>query len=94
MATFQRGETIVCSITVKDSDGTLTSPATSTKITITDKQGIAVVDNQAMTNTGDATGYFHYDYGTTTALRGDYKVRYTATDGTRITIEDDSFHLE
>lgn len=93
MATFQIGETVVCEIEVKDSDGTLTNPADSMTISIYDPQNTAVVTDGNMTK--DSTGCYHYDYlSASTALHGEYRVRYTADDGTRITIGIDTFRLE
>jgi len=93
METFDVGETIICSIEVKDNTGVLKDPATSTEIIITDPQGTIAVDSVAMTK--DATGKYHYDYASsTTAITGTYTAKYTATDGTRITIEKERFSLE
>ena len=93
MATFQVTETVVCEIEVRDSDGTLTSPADSMTISIYDPQNTAVVSDTAMEE--DSTGMFHYDYtSASTALHGEYRVRYKADDGTRITIGIDTFRLE
>jgi len=89
---FQKTETVVCSITVKSS-GTLTSPATSMNIIITDPVGTAVVTSTGMAN--DSTGVYHYDYTpASTVLRGTYRVQYKATDGARITIQEDEFDIE
>ena len=89
---FQKGETIICSITVKDG-ATLTDPATSMNISIYDPQGGINISSTAMTK--DSTGTYHYDYATASlTLMGVYSVVYTATDGTRITIEKETFSLE
>jgi len=63
------------------------------QITITDPVGTKVVDDQAMSN--DGVGLFHKDYtpGGTAEL-GLYLVRYVATDGARVTIEDADFVVE
>jgi uncharacterized protein YfaS (alpha-2-macroglobulin family) len=91
--TFQRAETVVCSILVKTAAAVLTDPATSTKIVITGPTGASVVTSTAMTR--DSVGAYHYDYQPAVdALKGIYHVKYTAVDGTRITIEDDTFVLE
>jgi len=93
MSVFDCGETIICSIEVKDDDGVLKDPATSMNIVITDPQNGEVVASTAMTK--DSTGKYHYDYATVSAtLHGAYTAKYTATDGTRITIEKDTFSLE
>ena len=93
MATFQTEETVICSITVKDSSGNLQNAATSMTISIRDSLNKVVVDAVAMTN--DSTGTYHYDYTTTsTSYQGLYTIKYKATDGTRITIQEDTFQLE
>jgi len=93
MANFQRAETVVCSILIKTTAEVLTDPATSIKIDITNSIGTAVVTATAMTR--DSAGTYHYDYQPAAdALKGIYHVKYTATDGTRITIQNDSFVLE
>jgi uncharacterized protein YfaS (alpha-2-macroglobulin family) len=91
--TFQRAETVICSITVKDDSDVLKDPATSMEIDITGPTGASVVSATAMTP--DSEGIFHYDYvPAADAALGIYKVKYTATDGTRVTIQNDSFVLE
>ena len=93
MTILQLGETIVCSITVKDGD-TLTSPATSMKIVV-DRIYPAfnnVVSSTAMVE--DSTGTYHYDYQSSGDDTGGYLVTYTAIDGTKISIEKDTFELE
>lgn len=40
------------------------------------------------------TGKYHYDFQTSDISRGYYTAKYIATDGTRITIEKDTFTLE
>ena len=42
----------------------------------------------------DGTGLYHKDIATTSAEKGEYIIKYTATDGTRVTIETDTFTLE
>lgn len=89
---FDIGETVICSVEVKNDAGTLVDPATSMKITITDKNKAVVVN--AVTMTKDSTGKYHYDCQTTGYIDGKYEVSYKATDGTRITIERQTFELE
>ena len=89
---FQKTETIICKATVRE-DGALTNPSTSITATITDPVGTEVVSATGMSNV--STGVYTYDYTpASTVLSGVYIVRYKATDGTRITIEDDEFELE
>jgi len=95
MDTFDIGECVICSITVKDSSGTLTDPATSMNIVINRKSPnyeANIVISTAMTK--DSTGTYHYDFATAGERRGTYEAVYTATDGSRITIEKATFILE
>ena len=92
MAKLDAGETVVCSVEVRTSAGVLTSPATSMTITIVDPGEVAIATNAAMTE--DSTGNYHYDYNSaSTAASGVYRVTYKATDGTRITMQKDTFEL-
>ena len=93
MANFDTGETVICSITVKDASGDLQDAATTMKIEIKVVAPIfsTIVSSTNMTN--DSTGTYHYDYTSTGAARGDYEITYTATDGSRITKEVDTFSL-
>ena len=82
---YTRGETVICSVTVKNSSGTLVDPTTSMKITITHQNSTVEVNEQAMTK--DSTGTYHYDWATTSATtRGPYIIKYIATDGSRVSI--------
>ena len=93
MDTFQRGETVICSLQVKNSAGTLVNPDTSTKVTITDPNGSAVVGGTAMTN--DSTGNYHYDYTSGgAATLGVYSAKFEAIDSGRTTIAVDRFRVE
>ncbi len=91
---FQKGETVICSITVKDSDDSLKNVATSMNIAIDQigPQYSNQVSSTSMTN--DGTGKYHHDCATSSMTVGIYKVIYTATDETRITIVTDTFKLE
>ena len=95
MNTFQRNETVICSTKVL-SDPTdptsLVDPATSISIVIS-QSGTVVITSTPLTR--DGVGLYHYDYNpATNAVLDIYRVRYTALDGTRETIQDDSFLLE
>ena len=92
MASFDIGETIICSIEVRDDEGVLKDPATSMDIEILSENSVTIIASTAMTK--DAVGKYHYDYDSANAVAGGYKVIYTATDGTRKTIEKDTFRLE
>lgn len=92
MASFEREETVVCSITVKDSSGAATDPSTSMNIVITDPEGTEVVASTTMDN--DSTGAYHYDYtSASTAVKGRYDVLYVATNGSRVTRHRDTFEI-
>ena len=93
MATFQKTETVVIKGTIKDEDGVLTTPATTTVITITDPAGTAVKDAQAVTF--DTVGTFRYLYTPASdPVLGVYHVRVIATDsGSRVSITDSEFFL-
>lgn len=88
---FDVGETVICSIEVKNTAGALVNPTTSMTITLYDPDGTVDVSPVGMDN--DDVGKYHYDYQTTGKATGKYIVLYTATDGARITIETDSFRL-
>lgn len=93
MAIYNVGETVICSIEVTDDSGALKDPATSMNIAIDCQKPFSnVVSSTAMVK--DSTGKYHYDYNSSGATPGNYKAIYTATDGTRITIETDGFTLE
>ena len=92
MSSFDIGETVIASCEVKDDDGAYKDPATSMKIRITDKFDAVKVNNIDMTK--DAIGKYHYDCQTEGYVDGKYTIQYTATDGTRITIQKESFNLE
>ena len=93
MARFEIGETVVCSITIKNAAGVLVDPATSIKITIEDPDGLKVVDDVAMNN--DGVGLDHYDYTSPLTVKvGTYTVWYIAIDGARTTKQKDTFELE
>jgi len=92
MAKFDLGETVICDCEVKDDAGAYKDPATSMTITITDKNGAVKVN--AVNMGKDSTGKYHYDCQTAGYIDGEYEVKYIATDGTRITIETESFTLE
>ena len=92
MASFDLGETIICSCEVKDDAGAYKDPVTSMKITITGLANIVVVNNVVMTK--DSVGKYHYDFDTTSINSGMYSAKYIATDGSRITIEKNSFEVK
>ncbi len=88
---YHKGETVICSCLVKNTSGVLTNPANSMKITIYDSANGAEINNVDMVK--DSTGTYHYDFQTASAFKGKYTVNYVAIDGTRISIETDTFEL-
>jgi len=94
MAKFDIGETVICSIEVKDDGGILKDPTTSMNIAITKPEPIGeeIVASTAMVK--DSTGKYHYDFVSEGKAAGKYRVKYIATDGSRITIEKEVFVLE
>ena len=92
MATFQVTETVVLKGTIKDDNGDLTTPATTTKITITDSEGTKVVDDLDVTFS--AIGIWQYLYTpASNAVIGAHHVRVIGTDSTRVSIKDSQFFL-
>ena len=91
---FDIGETVICSVEVKNDAGTLVDPSTSMQIAIDwispNFSNIITATNM----TKDSTGKYHYDFATAGKQGGTYRVAYIATDGTRITIERETFKLE
>ena len=92
MAMYQRGETVICALTIMKA-GALHDPLTSTQITIMDGRGAVLVNLADMVN--DSTGQFHYDFASAVAhSAGRYRARFTTIDSGRTTIIDHSFELE
>jgi hypothetical protein len=97
IGTFELGETVICKASVYDkpeSDPTriLVDPSTSIKVSIIRPKGSNIVSNQAMVK--DSVGLYHYDFNSATTNEvGVYTVYYTAIDGTRITVQKDTFQL-
>jgi len=92
---FDISETVICTIAIKDADGTAQDPVTSMNIEIiriTPNPATMVASTGMEDDTGD--GAYHYDCDTTGYLAGFYMVKYTATDGDRVTIQTDTFILE
>lgn len=95
MAKFDIGETMICSIEIKDDDGDYKDPSGDTqhtKITITDKHNVVKANDVVMDN--DGVGKYHYDFQTVDCVDGEYTIEYRVTDGTRITIKKETFKLE
>lgn len=93
MDIFDIGETVICTGTVRNAAGTLTDPANSMKIVIDRlKPTLNVVASVGMES--DTAGIHYYDFQSVNFAAGTYMATYTATDGTRITIEKALFQLE
>jgi len=90
--TFTLGETVVCSITVKDA-GTLADPATSMNILVDQIENTSRAKVTVVAMSKDSTGTYHYDCQTSGWEEGTYRITYVATDGARITRHTDSFNL-
>jgi hypothetical protein len=90
---FQCTETIVSELEVRDQNSVLVDPSSVPKIDITDPDGTSVVTAQNMTKT--AVGKYSHDYTpAAAAVPGWYGVKFTVTDGGRVTIARDGFDLE
>ena len=94
MAKFDIGETVICSCEVKNTSGTLVDPATSMKIVIKQIKPNYSIIVSSTDMTRDSTGKYHYDFDSAGKSDGEYQAIYTATDGSRVTIEKDIFNLE
>ena len=92
MKVFDIGETVICSIEIRDSGGVLKDPAISVRVEGYNKNRDGVVASTQMTQ--DATGKYHYDLATANIPEGLYTLKCTAIDGSRITILKVSFMLE
>ena len=91
MATFDIGETVICSCEVKDGTGAYKDPSTSMTITIIGRGDFKHVADVAMTK--NSVGHYHYDFNSVGVSADSFTVVYKATDGTRITIEKERFDL-
>ena len=94
MLTFDVGETVICSVEIKDDAGAYKNPATSTTISIDQLSPVYKVDVVASTNmTNDSTGKYHYDFDSAGIQAGTYRVNFRAADGLRITQTKENFTL-
>jgi len=94
---FDVGETIICSVEIKDSAGAYKDPNndyTHMQISITQSTPSfkSIVDWTIMTR--DDVGKYHYDFQSAGYSVGKYVVSYKATDSTRITIETEDLELK
>ena len=94
MAIFQVGETVICTIEVRDDTHALRDCATSMNIEIEMMLHTPEIIIISSVMIRDGNGKYHYDFDSASKAVGDYVAKYTATDGARITIEKDKFHLE
>ena len=91
---FQRGETVIMTLVVRNENGAKRSPSVSTTVTVQDPDETDVVDAAAMDN--DATGEYHKDYTIAAdAVLGSYRIDYIATNGSpaRVSIMQDAFEV-
>ena len=92
MNSYERGETVICSIVVETQTGVIVDPMTYMYISINDPSGYLLVSNVSMSK--DSTGNYHYDFNSTDNYPlGTYTVTYTAKDGVRVTKQLDYFNL-
>jgi len=93
MSIFQRGETYVHKVTIKDSDNTRVDPTTITQ-DINDPCGSSVLSSASMSKDTDGEYYYNYDI-TSSAVYGRYTVTVTATTagGSVAIIKDEYFIL-
>ena len=95
MAIYQVGETVIISVVIKNSAGTLIDPATSTTISIKSagNRDAAILAETNMTR--DSTGNYHYDWtAPATSALGEYTATIKATNSARISIGTVEFTLE
>ena len=93
MLKFYIGETVICMVEVKEG-GDYKDPATSMniEINVAHPSVASIISSTAMAK--DSIGKYHYDFASASMAKGDYVAKYTATDGSRITIEKETFQLE
>ncbi len=95
MANFKIGNTLICSVTVRDSVGVLKDPGTSMSISVIRiTPGYAVLLQPAAMVDDAGDGAYHYDYDTSSLVAGNYEVNYIAVDSGRTVKEKDTFSLE
>ena len=95
MKTFQVGETVVIYVEVKKSAALYTpvpDSGNAVECDIIDPDGTVDTDDQALTE--EATGKFSYSFASAGKAAGVWRVRFKATDGSKVSIKDSSFKLE
>ena len=92
---FQKCETVICSIEVRNAAGTLIDPS-SMQISILDASGgVALAYTNMSKDPSPVTGKYYTDYLIPADIRGGtYTVLYKATDASRISIHKDTFEVE
>ncbi len=89
---YQRGETYILSVEVKDSSGEYYDPDTSVIAKIIDANN-NIVSSGSMVK--DSTGKYHYDYTIKSDdATGIWQTKVICVDGTRTTIETKKFLVE
>lgn len=91
---FQRDETVIISLSIKNAAGNPVDPDTSITITIRRTSVVTpVVNDVAMTK--DSVGEYHHDFlPTVTETLGVYEVSCETVDATRKSIQRTQFTLE
>lgn len=93
MTVYERGETYINRITVKNENSQVTTPS-SIKQSVYDPCNVLLVDAANMTNTGSATGKYHYNWSIpSSATYGRYDIKVNAATSTSTTIFKDEFYV-
>ena len=96
----QYPDTVACYVGVRRTDtGAIYTPSTSMTVSIWDPAGVLITNAANMTNITTVVintvsyNYVYYYATTGSSNMGTYRIRYTATNGSYVTIQDDSFVL-
>ena len=92
MYSFNVGDTLNIGVEVMDSIGTYKNPSTSMVVTITAPNGVDDVTEVAMTAYGG--GRYLYTWASSGKAKGEWTVKFKATDGTEVSTQTDKFKLE
>lgn len=92
MRNYQRGETVILTLEVRNRSGTLVNSGSVPTITVRDAAGTLIVDNQAMTNV--STGQYEYTHNIGVAVAtGWWPVTASAVDASKTTIAQWGFEV-
>lgn len=89
MTEYDKGETVVFDVEVRNQTTTDLIDPSSINITIVSNRQVTKVSEQAMSK----TSLGQYTYSWTSDESGMYKVIYKAMDGTKVTFEKDQFKI-